>query len=66
MCFDTAARAADRDCPVIWLDHEEVIPLGETSLRRRDAVQPFARPLYASYREVLLDIFSQAPQVRPA
>ena len=61
MCFDTQARAADGDCPVIWIDHERVIPLGDEAARRREVVQALAQPLYGSCREFLLDVFGGGP-----
>jgi len=58
MCFDARARGADGDCPVVWLDHERVIPLGEEACRQREVMQLLAQPLYGSCREFLLDVFS--------
>ena len=59
MCFDAEARAADGDCPVVWIDHERVVPLGEDACRRREAVRPLAQALYGSCREFLLDVFGR-------
>ena len=59
MCFDVGARGADGDCPVVWLDHEHVIPLGEEAGGRREAMQPLARPLYGSCGEFLFDVFGR-------
>jgi hypothetical protein len=59
MCFDARARRADGDCPVVWLDHERVIPLGEEACRRRETMQPLAETLYESCREFLLDVFGR-------
>ncbi|HYE20031.1 MAG TPA: SMI1/KNR4 family protein [Tepidisphaeraceae bacterium] len=59
MCFDAQARGADGDCPVVWLDHERVIPMGEDAVRRREAMEPLARPLYGSFREFLIDVFGR-------
>jgi hypothetical protein len=57
MCFDTRLRGSDGDCPVIWLDHERIIPLGEEAARRREVIEPLAQPLYGSCREFLFDVF---------
>ena len=58
MCFDVEQRAADGDCPIVWMDHELLIPLGEQNLRKRELVMPLVHPLYASCREFLLDVFT--------
>lgn len=57
MCFDGQHRAADGDCPIVWMDHERLIPLGPDRCRIRSAVQPWVQPLYDSFREMLSDIF---------
>ena len=57
MCFDTENRNDDRDCPVVWMDHERLIPLGEEACRNREVVLPLVNPLYASYREFFEDVF---------
>jgi hypothetical protein len=57
MCFDARARGSDGDCPVVWIDHERVIPLGEDACRRREVVEPLAQLLYGSCREFLHDVF---------
>ena len=31
MCFDAFNRASDGECPVVWMDHELLIPLGAAS-----------------------------------
>ncbi len=59
MCFDTDHRASDGDCPVIWMEHEILAPLGEEQCRTRKKVLPLAQPLYGSCRELLLDVFGQ-------
>jgi hypothetical protein len=56
MCFDVQQRADDGDCPIVWLDHERLVPLGAAS-RQRAAVVPLAQPLYGSFRELLADVF---------
>jgi len=60
MCFDTERRAADGDCPVIWMDHESLASLSEEKRRARKRVLPLAQPLYESFRELLIDLFGQA------
>jgi hypothetical protein len=59
MCFDTAGRRADGDCPVVWMDHEALVPLGSERCRLREAVAPLAQPLYESCREFLVDVFGR-------
>ena len=59
MCFDVRRRADDGDCPVVWLDHERLVPLGE-AMRQRAAVEPWAQPLYGSCRAFLADVFGRA------
>lgn len=59
MCFDTDRRASAGDCPVIWMDHEILAPLGEEQCRTRKKVLPLAQPLYESCRELLVDVFGQ-------
>lgn len=56
MCFDVQQRADDGECPIVWMDHEELIPL-DLDLARRSAVLPLVRPLYGSCREFLCDVF---------
>ncbi len=60
MCFDTARRAPDGDCPVVWMDHERLASLSEEQCRTRKKVLPLAQPLYRSCREFLIDVFGQA------
>lgn len=59
MCFDSANRADDGDCPVVWMDHELLIPLGPDKCGDRDSVIPYVNPLYDSYRDFFGDVFSQ-------
>jgi hypothetical protein len=59
MCFDSAQRAADGECPVVWMDHEALLPLGSEGCRQRAAVVPLVQPLYASCREFLSDVFGR-------
>ncbi len=60
MCFDTGCRGSDGDCPVVWMDHEILAPLGEEKCRTRKEVLPSAQPLYESCRELLIDVFGRA------
>jgi hypothetical protein len=58
LCFDAARRAADGDCPVVWMEHEELVPLAPEEVGRREVVEPLAEPLYDSCRDLLLDVFA--------
>ena len=57
MCFDTENRDDDGDCPIVWMDHELLIPLGTEDCGKRECVLPHVNPLYASYREFFEDVF---------
>ena len=59
MCFDAVQRRVDSECPVVWVDHEVLVPLGPEGRRRREVVAPLVRPLYDSCREFLLDVFGR-------
>lgn len=59
MCFDSLKRANDGDCPVVWMDHEALIPLGAERCRHRDVVLPLVQSLYGSCREFLIDVFGR-------
>jgi hypothetical protein len=59
MCFDSARQAADGECPIVWMDHEALIPLGSERCRARESVLPLVHPLYASCREFLMDVFDR-------
>jgi len=59
MCFDSARRAADGECPVVWMDHEALVPLGAERCHQRESVLPLAQPLYQTCREFLLDVFGR-------
>jgi hypothetical protein len=41
------------------MDHEILCPIGPEACRRREVVQPHARPLYVSFREFLKDVFGE-------
>jgi hypothetical protein len=58
MCFDIEKRRDDRDCPVVWIDHELLIPLGQDECRKRASVLPHVNALYDSYREFFADAFT--------
>lgn len=58
MCFDTVNRLDDGDCPIVWMDHDLLIPLGLDKLRDREAVLPHVNPLYDSYRDFFDDAFT--------
>lgn len=57
MCFDDQQRA-DGDCPIVWMDHELIIPLGEEQCQNRELIAPHARPLYSDSMAFLRDVFS--------
>lgn len=57
MCFDSARRGADGDCPVVWMDHEALISLESEQCRQRASVLPLAQLLYESCRQFLTDVF---------
>ncbi len=56
MCFDDQQRT-DGDCPIVWMDHELLIPMGPEKCSERIHVTPLAQPLYASSKEFLDDVF---------
>lgn len=57
MCFDVQRRASDGDCPIVWLDHEQITPLGLDRVGDRQKVAAWMQPLYQSFREFLSDVF---------
>lgn len=59
MCFDGLQRRADGECPIVWMDHEALVPLGPEVCRRREVVAPLVQPLFDSCRELLLDVFGR-------
>lgn len=59
MCFDSANRAVEGECPVVWLDHERLVSLGAEKCRHREHVAPMAQPLYDSCRDFLVDVFGR-------
>ena len=60
VCFDVGNSSGDGECPVVWMDHEVLIPLGAEECRRRETVAPLVQPLYDSCREFLLDVFGRS------
>lgn len=66
MCFDAESRCDDGECSILWLDHEEIIPLGEMASQRH-VLRSFEKPLYASFEDLLEDVFAvPAHRVRAA
>jgi len=61
MCFDLRQQNDEGECPVVWMSHEYLIPLGP-EMSSRAAVLPWVQPLYGSCREFLLDVFVPAGQ----
>jgi hypothetical protein len=59
MCFDVVRRRVDGECPVVWIDHEEVVPLGQEGSRQREAVAPLTKSLYETCRDFLSDVFGR-------
>jgi len=57
MLFDTEYRSPDGDCPIVWMDHELLVPLGSNQWRDRKQVLHLAKSLHRSFRELLIDIF---------
>ncbi len=60
MCFDAFQRSEDGECPVVWIDHEALIPLGPENCRDREALLPLVKPIYDSCREFLIDVFGSS------
>ncbi len=57
ICFDTTQRRDDGECPMVWIDHEDIISLDPGEYRQRDAVRLLMKPLYDSCRDFFSDIF---------
>lgn len=57
MCFDNQQRS-DGDCPIVWMDHELLIPLGPEQCSERNNLTPLAQPLYDNTRDFLEDVFA--------
>ena len=56
MCFDTE-HWNNRDCPIVWMEHEKLAPLDEAACRNRKIIDSFAQPLYQNTREFIQDVF---------
>ncbi|MCR9231113.1 MAG: SMI1/KNR4 family protein [bacterium] len=57
MCFDNQQRS-DGDCPIVWMDHELLIPIGPEQCSERNNLIPLAQPLYDNTRDFLEDVFA--------
>ncbi len=57
ICFDTYNRGSDGDCPLVWIDHEELHALSEEDFSQREKVQPLEQKLHGSFREFVNDFF---------
>ena len=58
MCYDSENRRRDGECPIVWMDHELLIPLGDCG--KRECVLPHVNALYESYRDFFDDTFAVA------
>jgi hypothetical protein len=58
--FDAGRRGADGDCPVVLIDHEVGVSLGEEGAGQRAAIEQHVEPLYESCRELLADYLLRA------
>ena len=56
MCFDTRRRRQDGDCPILWLDHEQIAPMREKAAVRANLTR-LEQPLYDSFADLLEDLF---------
>ena len=63
ICFDVRKKRADGECPVVWMDHEAIIAFGTAGCRNRELLLSLVRPLHASCREFLIDVFGRADHV---
>lgn len=61
VCFDLDSQRKDGECPIVWMDHEVLIPLGDAGCRTRTKVLPYVKPLYKSFRELFEDLFPEKP-----
>jgi hypothetical protein len=64
MCFDLEQQRQDGECPIVWMDHELLEPLGLEGLENRAKLLPLVRPLYDSFRELFEDLFPELPADR--
>jgi len=51
-------RATEEDGPLVWFDHELVIPVGEDVVAQRERVSAHAQGLHESFRSFLEDLFT--------
>ena len=58
MCLDAARVGADADMPVVWMDHEVLITMGEDACRDRAALLPHVQLLYETFHALLDDLFA--------
>ncbi len=59
VCLDLRApRSAAEDAPLVWFDHEILVPMGEDACAEREEVLPHAQSLHESFRAFLEDVFS--------
>ncbi len=56
MCFDSRRRRPDGDCPILWLDHELIAPMGQKAALRANLTR-LEQPLYDSFVDLLQDVF---------
>jgi len=59
MCFDTSHPLTDGDCPIVWMDHEQLLELGPDRCAQHESLLPLTRPLYPSFREFFDDVFAK-------
>lgn len=59
ICFDTSGRSPDGECPILWLDHEVIAPMGDKASDRAK-IRRFEQPLYDSFEQMLQDLFGVA------
>ncbi len=58
VCMDLQnAFNPELDAPLVWFDHEIIIPMGDEACRDRVRVSPHAQALHGSFREFIEDIF---------
>ena len=52
LCFDMNNRLDDGDCPVVWVDHESLVPLSAEERGKREIVEALMTPLCPSFRSL--------------
>ena len=50
VCFDMHNRSAEGDCPLVWVDHETLVPLSATERGEREIIEPLMAALCPSFR----------------